>query len=305
MLEGTEVKSAKCKVERDKALRALAWGVALGCFSLFTFHFALALAAEPAPAKRAALIVFSSNRSGPWHLWTVQPDGTGLKELTKGEEGENDVDPVFSPDGETILFTSTRGKTAGVWKWPRAGGKMERLCDGDQAEWSPDGKKIVLRREEKLWTRDLATGAEKCISPKDFPHPSGPAWSPDSKTIAFACRWDAGNGLYLVPADGGAATKLYDKEGACEPHWNADGSLLIYETETHVATIQPDGQKNRLVTTFGGVQRYGRFSPDGKTVVFCQGPTERGPWELYTIPAKGGSPVKLTEDGSDMTPDWK
>ena len=167
---------------------------------------------------------------------------------------------------------------------------MERLCDGDQAEWSPDGKKIVLRREEKLWTRDLATGAEKCISPKDFPHPSGPAWSPDGKTIAFACRWDAGNGLYLVPADGGAATKLYDKEGACEPHWNADGSVIIYETETHVATIQPDGRKNRLVTTFGGVQRYGRFSPDGKTVVFCQGRPSAARGNCTRFPPRAARP---------------
>ena len=59
------------------------------------------------------------------------------------------------------------------------------------------------------------------------------------------------------------------------------------------------------MTYFGGVQRYGRFSPDGKSIVYCQGASERGPWELYIIPAQGGTPVKLTEGGSDMNPDWK
>ena len=97
---------------------------------------------------------------------------------------------------------------------------------------------------------------------------------------------------------------MYDKQGACEPHWSPDGTRIVYETETHIATIAPDGTKNRPVTYFGGVQRYGRFSPDGKSIVYCQGASERGPWELYMIPAQGGTPVRLTEGDSDMNPDW-
>ena len=148
-------------------------------------------------------------------------------------------------------------------------------------------------------------GKEKRITPEDWPHCSGPAWSPDGKLVAFACRWEAGNALFLVDAAGGKPTSVYDKKGACEPHWSADGKRLVYETETHICTIDPDGKKNRPVTYFGGVQRYGRFSPDGKSIVYCQGATERGPWELYVIPAQGGTPLKLTDGGSDMNPDWR
>ncbi len=257
-------------------------------------------------AERAGRIVFSSNRSEQWRIWTIVADGSGIKQLTQGTPDDNDIDPVFSPDAKSILFTSTRGGKPGVWRMGADGSKPERLCDGDQAEWSPDASKLALRRGEKILTRDLATGAEKTLTPDGFPHCSGPAWSPNAKTIAFACRWDAGNGIFLVPSDGsGKPTKLYDQQGACEPHWSPDGETIIYETETHIATIAPDGSKNRLVTHFGGVQRYGRFSPDAKWIVFCQGVSERGPWELYLIPAAGGTPVKLTEDGSDMYPDWK
>jgi Tol biopolymer transport system component len=266
--------------------------------------------AEPLPA---GLIAFSSNRSGPWHIWTVKPDGSDLREVTKGPADQHDVDPVFSPDGKSILFASTRGGTTGVWRMALDGSKPERICDGDQAEWSPDGKRIALRRAERIYVRDLASGQEKCITPADWPHCSGPAWSPDGKRLAFACRWDAGpgrvqtsgNAVFTVPADGGTPVKVYGEQGSCEPHWSPDGQRLVYETETHICTISPDGTKNRMVTTFGGVQRYGRFSPDGKSIVFCQGVSERGPWELYIIPSQGGTPVKLTEDGSDMNPDWK
>ncbi len=169
-----------------------------------------ALAAEPASS---GLIVFSSNRSGPWRIYTVRPDGSEMRELSKAGADEQDVDPVFNSDGKQVLFTSTRGGNVGVWKMPVDGGAAERICDGDQAEWSPDGKRIALRKKEQIVVRDLAGGSEKVVSPRDWPHCSGPAWSPDGKTIAFACRWDAANALFVVSADGGEPTKVYDKKG--------------------------------------------------------------------------------------------
>jgi Tol biopolymer transport system component len=270
------------------------------------FVAAWACAAEPAKAEHdAGLIVFSSNRSGPWRICTVRPDGTDLRELAKAGPDEHDVDPVFSPDGKQILFSSTRGGAVGVWKMGADGSSPERICDGDQADWSPDGKAIVFRRRERLLVRELESGRERPITPEDWPHPSGPSWSPDGKTIAFACRWEAGNAIFTVPAAGGEPTKVYDRKGACEPRWSPDGTRLVYETETHVAAVNPDGTKTRPVTWVGGVQRYPQWSPDGRSIVFCQGPSERGPWELHVIPAQGGSPVRITEGASDMNPDWK
>jgi len=285
-------------------MKGLCVRMTLGC--CVCLAAAIASAADGAASEKVAgLIVFSSNRSGPWRIWTVRPDGSQIRQLTKGRPEEHDVDPVFSPDGRLVLFSSTRGETAGIWTVPADGSAPRRICDGDQADWSPDGRSIVFRRKGRLYTRELATGKEKCISPQDWPHPSGPSWSPDGKTIAFACRWDAGNAVFLVGADGGEPSKLYDRKGACEPRWSPDGTRLLYETEAHIATIGYDGKKNRPVTWFGGVQRYGQWSPDGKSIVFCQGPSERGPWELYRIASQGGTPVKLTGGGSDMSPDWK
>jgi Tol biopolymer transport system component len=80
---------------------------------------------------------------------------------------------------------------------------------------------------------------------------------------------------------------------------------LVYETETHICTINPDGTKNRVITYYGGVQRFARFNPDGSKLVFCQAASPQGPWELYIVPIAGGAPIKLTDGGSDMYPDWK
>ena len=258
-----------------------------------------------APSPGPSLIVFSSNRSGAWRIWLAEADGAKPRQLTKQDGDEQDVDPMFSPEGKSILFTSTRGGKAGIWRMALDGSKPQRICDGDQGEWSPDGKKIALRRDERILIRDLVDGSEKSVTPADWPHCSGPAWRPDGKSLAFAARWDKGNGVFIVSAEGGKPTKVYDQQGACEPHWSPDGGRIVYETETHICAVNADGTKNRPITSFGGVQRYARYSPDGKRVVFCQGVSEKGPWELYTIPATGGTPRKLTEGGSDMYPDWK
>lgn len=273
---------------------------------LLLFLFLLPLRFDaPAAVPRSGQILFSSNRSGAWRLWMIKTDGSELKQLTSQDSDDQDVDPMFSPDGKSVLFTSTRGGKAGVWRLTLEGSRPERICDGDQAEWSPDGKQIALRRNERIVILDLASGTVKVFSPEDWPHCSGPAWSPDGKLLAFAARWDGGNGIFVVAVGGGKPVKVYDQQGACEPHWSPDGKRLVYETETHICTINPDGTKNRVITYFGGVQRYARYSPDGKSLVFCQGVSEQGPWELYIIPTAGGTPVKLTEGGSDMYPDWK
>jgi Tol biopolymer transport system component len=274
-----------------------------GVLLFLTAFLALDLASLGA-TSREGRVVFSSNRSGAWRIWMINADGSNLQQLTKQETADNDVDPMFSSDGKSIVFTSTRGGKSGVWRMRGDGSGAEKICDGDQAEWSPDGTKLALRRGERIVLRELAGGREKALSPADWPHCSGPAWSPDGKLISFAARWEAGNAIYIVPVEGGKPVMVCDKQGACEPHWSPDGLRIVYETETHICTINPDGAKNRVITYFGGVQRFARYSPDGKMLVFCQGVSESGPWELYVVPASGGTPQRLTEGGSDMYPDW-
>ena len=264
-----------------------------------------AITAAQQPPELEGTMVFSSDRSGPWRIWLMEASGENLRPLTEGDEDAHDVDPVFNKDGTAVVFSSTRGGALGIWTVPAEGGSPVRLCDGDQAEWSPDDKQIAFRREGRIWIRTLESGAEQALTPEAWTQCSGPAWHPDGKTLVFARLLEGKNAVYSMPAAGGEPKMIYDKKGACEPHYTPDGALIVYETESNICTIQPDGQKNRMVTFQAGVQRYGRTSPDGKHIVFCQGVNENGPWELYVVPIAGGYPARLTEGGSDMNPDWK
>jgi len=55
------------------------------------------------------LFCFQAHNEKSFHLYEINVDGTGLRRLTHGPY--DDLDPIYLPDGEHILFTSTRGNT--------------------------------------------------------------------------------------------------------------------------------------------------------------------------------------------------
>ncbi len=68
-------------------------------------------------------IVFHRREASHWEIFTVNPDGSGLRGLTQppfalAESFPSNVSPAFSPDGEHIVFLSNRTPqhTAGEWR---------------------------------------------------------------------------------------------------------------------------------------------------------------------------------------------
>ena len=60
----------------------------------------------PLWSPRGDLIMFSRVVQGDYEIYTIRPDGTGVKRLTVSKG--NDAHMAWSPDGEHIVFASTR-----------------------------------------------------------------------------------------------------------------------------------------------------------------------------------------------------
>ena len=56
---------------------------------------------------KTILFSYRPNNSEHYHLYTIQADGSGLKQLTSGDY--DDIEPTWLPDGD-IVFVSTRAK---------------------------------------------------------------------------------------------------------------------------------------------------------------------------------------------------
>ncbi len=138
-----------------------------------------------------------------------------------------------------------------------------------QVRWaslSPDGTKLVLTALHDLYIKDLGTGAVTRIADMSAGQYS-PAWSPDSKWIAFV-TWseEEGGHLYKVAARGGAATRLstvsafYD-----EPCWTPDGKEVV--------VARGQWQQRRELSYANFIEGEGR--------------------DLVRIPANGGPAVRI------------
>ena len=101
------------------------------------------LAAQPAGAAFSGAngrVVFVSNRTGTNQVFSMNPDGTGVVQLTS--VGTN-FDPNVSVDGAQIVFVSTRDGSNEVYVMPSYGGTQTRMTTSTLIEshpvWAPNG----------------------------------------------------------------------------------------------------------------------------------------------------------------------
>jgi Tol biopolymer transport system component len=94
-------------------------------------------------------------------IFISNADGTAERPLLNSDA--RDYNPVWSPDGKWIVFTSERNGSADLYRVKPDGSGLERLTGSpaydDQADYSPDGQKLVFvstrgNGTADLWIRD-------------------------------------------------------------------------------------------------------------------------------------------------------
>ncbi|MGQ9604860.1 MAG: HzsA-related protein [Thermogutta sp.] len=104
-------------------------------------------------------ILFSYRKGGehPFHLYEINIDGTGLRQLTDGPD--DDIEPTYCPDG-SIIFCSSRcrrfvncwyTRVAVLYRCDADGGNIRPISsnnDHDNTPWVlPDGRILYMRWE--------------------------------------------------------------------------------------------------------------------------------------------------------------
>ena len=104
-------------------------------------------ASHPNWSAKGDSIAFQSYMGGTFHIWTMKPDGSGMKQLTFGHG--DDREPSFSPDGNTIAFASDRAFKGSydIWTVDVNSGALKQWTSSEADEyepaWSADGSEIT------------------------------------------------------------------------------------------------------------------------------------------------------------------
>lgn len=193
----------------------------------------------------------------PTDIYRIDADGSNVDQITDVGDAR---DPLWSPDGETIVFTRTslgdseppRGH---LWSVKIDGSGLTEIVEAEGWEiytagsFTPDSSRLAVTRSVyhpetlsenatiEIMSPD-GSGAERLIDDA-----TDPAFSPDGARIAFAsgrdrngelcygdrCFW-AGE-LYVSNADGSEPERLTETEALNEadPSWLPDGLRIAYQ----------------------------------------------------------------------------
>lgn len=282
----------------------------------------------PEPALRAA-------RDSHLTLFGEFPDqsrvryearaASSIKQHTFTSEGA-DYDADVSPDGEWIVFSSTRHSAQPDIYLKRVEGRaVTKLTDdpaGDvQPAFSPDGRYIAFSSARSgnwdLWIISLAGGPPRQITRSPW-HEVHPTWSPDGKRLAYcmyndvAQQWE----LWTLQIEHPGSHRML--EIGLFPHWSPVEDSIVYQkarerggrwfsiwridlemgepgypvelaSSPDMALIQPSWSPDGRAVTYGTARlgQGGHPVPDDETMM-TQG-------DIWIIQADGSSPRRLTD----------
>jgi len=114
------------------------------------------------------------------------------KRLT--DDASVERDPSWSPDGNSIAYTSDRGGTFQIWIQDLSNGNATQLTTegGSFASWSPDGNSIAYIDSERFDSSvkivSLSSGLVETLR-TGLNDPGRPTWAPSGRSIVLSAKW--------------------------------------------------------------------------------------------------------------------
>ena len=165
--------------------------------------------------------------------------------------------PVWTPDGTTITFASSRSGSFDLYGRAADGsGGAELLFEtSSQAipgSWSPDGAMLAFYQaidageDRDLWVLGREGDASLFLA-TEFDEVS-PMVSPDGRWVAYVSDQTGENHVYVQPFPGGGSVTSISTEGGTEPVWSRDGTNLFFRDGARMMAVDVDVEGDTAFT---------------------------------------------------------
>ncbi len=263
-------------------------------------------------------LAYSQSVDGAQQIWARPLAGGAPIQVT--HEGEENLYPVWLPDGERVVYSSKRNGIHQICVAWLKGRKPVQLTFGPEnlTPWdvSADGRRIFYvssKDEANLFLHDLASGTERQISANLLLN-LFPNFAPDGQAIAFqqvdqGVNFSSGALLAIELSGAGKTTRLV--VNGFDPRWSPTGERVAFLRHSGKSfslwTVRRDGADERQLVESNVVpgsftqQTYNwtqpqqfSWSPDGRQLAYCVRQSKL--MNVVVSPAEGGLPVMLSQN---------
>jgi TolB protein len=195
----------------------------------------------------------------PYDIFTANPDGSDLRRLT--DHAGYDAEATISPDGRSIVFTSTRDGDVDIYVMDADGSNVRRLTDDVGYEggafFSADGSRIVYRASRPTTPQEVARYRALL-----------------ERNLIGSAPLD----IWIMDADGSNKQRVTDNGAAnFAPFMHPDGQRIIFSSNMadprgrvfNLFIVNIDGTGLEQVTTYPAFDGFPMFSPDGTQLVWA------------------------------------